>query len=147
MLGYRTARQRRRAQQRAAQSPRRRGVKSGPQTVDQSGPDVRSLLGRHRGGTTVEAGTVRRARPAERRFEERLGGDRLAGGRLLIYIRVRVGEALTGEGSHVRHRVDVDQLILAPDDSSDVAGFDDDLLRKLALDGEVDRIGAVLLEF
>src|SRR5260370_25038345 len=66
---------------------------------------------------------------------------------LLVETRIRIGKTLSAERGHIRHGIDVDQLVLVLNGASDVAHFDHDSLRELPLDGEVDRVGAILLEF
>ncbi len=53
---------------------------------------------------------------------------------------ISFGEALPAQSHHVRHRVDVDRLILVSDPPTDVSHFQENPVGQLALDGEVKRI-------
>ncbi len=87
-------------------------------------------------GATREPRAVCRSGPAERGFEERLVGDsaRVLGATAasqpgdaaaILQHRVGVGllKLLPAERHHVRHRIEVNRLVLVSDSAPDVAEF------------------------
>ena len=62
---------------------------------------------------------------------------------LLHDVRVRIGEGLSALCHHVRNRIDVERQVFVSNSASDVAQFECDPARQLALDGKVERVNHV----
>src|SRR5580704_11336999 len=113
-----------------------------PEIVESNVCDIALLRCHHRGGATARLTAKSGGRSPKRGLKERLGLYRLSAGDFRIEIVESVGERLPAHGHHPRDRIQINGLILVPDDSTHVAKLQYHPAGKFPLDAEVKLIGA-----